>query len=298
MRFRFQGIEVGHTGHRAGEILIEDFDPGYPELRISDVSREGRDGTMPGRDFLGSTTFTFDVATNRKTMSQARQTLAEFLKAWRDSSIRLAAGENVPLEYQAVDDPQWRRVYGRPRRSDNPDFGVLMRQGLARVSLEFEVMEPRIFSGGDDGEYSAQIGQVEGGTSGGGWTFPITFPVAGSAVAGTRTGSITVGGEIPTPAVIEFHGPGSRLALDGNNGWHAGLRDAAVLAADEVITIDPLRGTVTDNFGRSRYGALDKRTPLDGVSLIPGTENIFFSAVDQTRMAHAVIRWREAYTSL
>lgn len=297
MRFRFQGIEVGHTGHRAGEILIEDFDPGYPELRISDVSREGRDGTMPGRDFLGSTTFTFDVATNRKTMSQARQTLAEFLKAWRDSSIRLAAGENVPLEYQAVDDPQWRRVYGRPRRSDNPDFGVLMRQGVAKVSLEFEVMEPRIFSGGDDGESSVTIGQVEG-SLGGGWRFPMTFPVRGSAVAGARAGSVTVGGAETTIAVIEFHGPGSKLSLDGNSGWHVGLRENAQLAADEVITIDPLRGTVTDNFGRSRYGALDKRTPLDGVSLSPGTENIFFSAVDQTRMAHAVIRWREAHMSL
>lgn len=297
MRFRFQGLEVGSTNHRHGQVLIESFDPGYPEVRVSDAPREGRDGTSPGRDFLGSSTWSFEVATNRSTMVEARQTLADFLAAWRDQSIRLAAGESVPLDFQAVDDPRWRRVYGRPRRSDNADFGVLMRQGLARVSLEFEVMDPRTFSGGDDGEFSTRIGQVDG-SLGGGWVFPISFPVAGGAVAGTRAGSVTVGGDVETPAVIEFYGPGSGLSLDGNRGWHVGLRSDVTLAADEVITIDPLTGTVTDNFGRHRYGALDRRTPLDGALLRPGTENVFFSAHDETRQAHAVIRWREAFVSL
>ena len=297
MRIRFQGLELGHTGHRPGDVLITDFDAGNPAIRDSDQSPDGRDGVVPGRDFLGGSSFSFDVATNRSTMVQARETVAEFVTAWRDRSIRLAAGETVPLEYQAVDDPDWRRVYGRPRRSDNPDFGILMRQGVARVSLEFEVMSPLVFSGGDDGEFSARIGQVEG-YRGGGWKFPLTFPVVGSAVAGGRAGTITVGGTQETPAVIEFHGPGAGLSLDGNRGWHVGLRRDVRLAHDEVITIDPLRGTVTDNFGRSRYAALDKRTPLDGVLLDPGTENIFFSALDETRTAHAVIRWREAHISL
>lgn len=297
MRFRFQGLEVGHTGGRAGDMLVTDFDPGSPEVRQSDAPRDGRDGTVAGRDFLGSSTMSWDLASNRSTMVEARETLGLFLAAWRDASVRLAAGQSVPLEFQAVGDPRWRRVYGRPRRVDNPDFGVLMRGGLGRVSCEFEVHDPRTFSAGPSGEFSARIGQVEGSV-GGGWSFPLSFPVVGAAVSGTRVGSLTVGGDVPTPAVIEFHGPGRRLALDGNRGWHVGLRSDVTLAADEVITVDPLRGTVTDNFGRPRYAALDRRTPLDGVQLDPGTENVFFSAIDESRQAHTVVRWREAHMSL
>lgn len=298
MRFRFQGLEIGHTGSRPGEVLIEDFDPGYPEVRVSDSPREGADGTVPGRDFLGSTTLSFELASNRRTMVQARETLREFLRAWRSESIRTDSGALVPLEYQAVDDPSWRRVYGRPRRSDNPDFGVLMRQGLGRVTCEFEVMDVRAFDGGDEGERSTTVSQFEQGVTGGGWTFPISFPVSGAAMAGVREGFIRVGGEVATPVVIEFHGPGRRLALDGNRGWHVGLRDDVTLAYDEVITIDPLAGTVRDNFGEDRYAALDKRTPLDGAQLPPGNENVFFSGFDSTNTAHAVVRWRDAFSSL
>lgn len=298
MRFRFQGLEIGHTGHRAGHVLIEGFDPGYPEVRVSDSPREGSDGTVPGRDFLGSSTLSFDLASNRRTMVEARETLREFLRAWRDQAVRTDSGVVVPLEYQAVDDPRWHRVYGRPRRSDNPDFSALMRQGLGRVTCEFEVMDVRSFAGGELGEQSTTVRQFEQGVTGGGWSFPISFPVSGAAIAGVREGFLSIGGEVATPVVIEFHGPGRRLALDGNRGWHVGLRDDVTLAYDEVITIDPLVGTVRDNFSNDRYGALDKRTPLDGVQLPPGNENVFFSGFDSTNTAHAVVRWRNAFASL
>lgn len=297
MNLRFQGIEIGPDSGDLHGIGIENFDPGSPEVRDSDEHHDGRDGVMPGRDFLGATTLEFDLFTHGETMIEARDALTEFLAAWRDRTLRLAAGETVPLEYQATDDPRWRRVYGRPRRSDNPGFDILMRQGNARISLEFVVMEPRVFAGGDEGEQIAQISQIEG-YYGGGWRFPLRFPIRGSATAGSRVGALAVGGTEATVAIIEFHGPGSRLSLDGNRGWHVGLREDVTLAYDEVITLDPLTGTVTDNFGRTRYAALDRRTPLDGVQLQPGAENVFFSALDPTHSAKAVIRWRDAYSSL
>lgn len=297
MRVRFRGLEVGFTSGRPGDVLVTGFDPTYPELRSSDSPHEGRDGVSPGRDFFGARTMTFELSTNRHTMVEARTTAGLFIRAWRDAAVRLDAGVLVPLEYQAVDDPRWRRVYGRPRRIDDPNFDIIMRQGNAKITCEFEVMEPRIFTGGDEGEFQVRLGQVED-YRGGGWTFPISFPVVGGAVSGTRVGSITVGGDVPTPAVIEFHGPGRKHALDGNRGWHVGLRESVRLAYDETITIDPLRGTVVDNFGNPRYGALDKRTDLTGVQLERGTENVFFSALDDTRQGFSVIRWREAHMSL
>lgn len=297
MRVRFRGLEVGHTSGRPGDVLVTGFDPTYPELRVSDSPREGRDGVSPGRDFFGGRTMTLELATNRSTMVEARTTAGLFIHAWRDASVRLDAGVLVPLEFQAVDDPRWRRVWGRPRRVDDPNFDKIMRQGNAKVTCEFEVMDPRVFSGGDDGEFQVRLGQVEESV-GAGFPVPTLLPASSAPVAGTRVGSITVGGRIPTPAVITFHGPGRRLALDGNRGWHVGLKESVRLAYDESITIDPLAGTVVDNWGNPRFGALDKRTDLDEVPLVPGTENVFFSALDDTRQAFSVIRWREAYMSL
>lgn len=298
MRLRFQGLEVGHTGHRPGDVLVTGFDPGYPEVRSSDSVRGGADGVVPGRDFLGASTLSFDLASNRDTMVEARATIRQFLAAWRDAAVRLDSGVSVPLDFQVVDDPRWYRVYGRPRRSDNPDFGVLMRSGVGRVTCEFDQLDVRTFAGSDSGLSSSAVRQFESGVTGGGWSFPMSFPVSGAAVAGVREGSLSIGGEVATPILIEFHGPGRRLALDGNRGWHVGLRDDVTLAYDEVITIDPLTGTVRDNFGEDRYAALDKRTPLSGVQLTPGMENVFFSGFDQTNTAHAIVRWRDAYSSL
>lgn len=298
MRFRFSGIEVGITSGRRGDLIVEDFDPGYPEVRGSDSPRGGADGTVPGRDFLGSSVLSFDLVSNRRTMREARHTLREFLAAWRDSAVRLDSGVTVPLDFQVVDDPRWYRVYGRPRRSDSPNFGVLMRQGVGRITCEFEQMDVRTFAGSDLGESSSEIRMFEQGVSGGGWSFPLSFPIAGSAVAGVRSGSLGIGGEVATPVVIEFHGPGRRLALDGNRGWHVGLKGDVTLAHDEVITLDPLVGTVKDNRGEDRHAALDKRTPLSGVQLSPGIENVFFSGFDQTNTARAVVRWRDAFSSL
>lgn len=301
MRVRFQGLELGHTGRRPGEVLIENVDWSYPEQRSHDWEREGRDGSVPGRDFLGVRTVSFDLATNRGTMVQARDTAARFLHAWRDRALRDTSGTLVPLEFQAVDDPRWRRVYGRPRRADDPDFGVLMRQGVARVTCDFDVLEPRVFSGGSP--ESVRLNHFPE-QSQGGWYAPFVFPLMSERVTGSRAGYLRVGGELPTPATVTFGGPGRAFSLDGSRGWHVGLKQDVSLAWDERLEINPLLGTVQSYFTdapdrrTNRFGALDRRSTLSRISIDPGEENVFFSAVDDTNDSFAVIEWREAFSSI
>ncbi|MDS2172527.1 hypothetical protein Q7C18_07465 [Nesterenkonia sp. CL21] len=298
MLVRFQDIEVGQVGGPRN-VVIENFEPSYPEIRSSDAARESRDGVLPGRDYFGARTLGFDLVSNRHTMAAARESIAEFLTAWRDTKVRLVAGAMVPLEYRAVDDPRWRRVIGRPRRADEPTFDFQMRQGVGRFTVEFEVLQPQVYAGGEEGLNRVRFNQVADFTPGG-WRWPRDpgWPVLGQTVTGTREGSITVTGTETTPAIVTFHGPGRRFSLDGNRGWHVGLDPEVTLAADEAITIDPLAGTVTDNFGRSRFGALDRRSGLYDVQLQPGSENVFFSADDVTLEAHAVLSWRSAYSTM
>lgn len=296
MLVHYQGIELGQVSPKRGGVKVSAIDFSYPESRTSDNPREARDGVTPGRDYLGARTMSIDCFTDGKTMTEARSLAAEVLGRWRDASTRLAAGVLAPLDFQAVDDAEVRRVYGRPRRADDPNFGVIMRQGRAEFTLEFDVMDANFYAGGDGGEQSATIRVVAGG-SGTGWRFPIIWPVRTEAVAERREGALQVTGELPTAALISFHGPGRRFSLDGNRGWHVGLNSSVELAYDEVLTIDPLAGTVRDNFGRDRYGALDRRSRLTGIQLRPGVENVFFSAEDQSNTAHAVVSWRPAYPS-
>ncbi|GAA4923492.1 hypothetical protein [Nesterenkonia rhizosphaerae] len=296
MRVRFEGLEIGSTERRHGDVVISDMDFGSTEYVTADQQQEGRDGVTPGRDYLRGTIAAFTISSNQRTMRQAREVLSEFLAAWRDRKRRLTPGLLVPLEYSPLDmDGEWFRIYGRPRSNDSYIFDHLMRQGVGTVNLEFEQLEPRFFAGGEAGEQQATI-RATAAASGTGWTFPLTFPVSSPGPPEPASTVITVSGSEPTPPIIEFHGPGRRFQINGNAGWHMGLDPDVELAADEVITIDPLSRTVTDNFGRPR-SVLDLRSALGQIELHPGTETLFFSAEDVTGTAHAIIRWRDAYAS-
>lgn len=304
MRIRFAGLEVGQSGQRAGDMIVSAVDWAYTDIRDSDYEREGRDGVLPGRDFLGARVVSFDLATNRQTMVEARRTAALFLTEWRRRALRDSAGTLVPLEFQAVDDPRWRRVYGRPRQSDDPGFDVLMRQGVGRITCEFKVFEPLVFSGGDPEE--STLRKFESSSVGGWKPYDggFWFPLMSEGSSGSREGFLNVGGTEPTPPVITFCGPGSSFSLDGNRGWHVGLKPGVRLAYDECLEVDPLLGTVqsyfTDNQSvrSDRFGALDRRTTLSRVRLQPGPENVFFSAIDDTNQSSAVVQWREAFSTL
>ena len=296
MQIRIGGLEIGRADGPLGPVGVSDFDPSYPEIRSSDNPREARDGVIPGRDYLGSRRLSFDVWTNRQSMKEARDTIGEVLRVWRDQRTRLVSGALVPLDYRATDDPRWKRVYGRPRRADDPDFGVLMRGGRAESSLEFEVFDPLVY---DEALQEVTLRVVEGSTAGDSWIPPWTWPVVPSAgTTERRPGALQIDGQERTPVMVEFHGPGSRFSIDGSRGWHVGLKPNVTLAYDESIFIDPLTRTVTDNFGNDRSGTLDRRTYLTDVGLAPGMENVFFSAVDPSHRAYTVISWRPAYASL
>lgn len=297
MRFRIAGYEFGQDREVPHPVRVRDFSSSGAAVRSSDTERMAGDGVVPGMDLLGANTWAIECSTDASDMVAARDRVSEMKRIWQHEGRRTEAARLVPLDYKLAGDDRWRRVLGRPRHFAEPTPDIYMLGGLAKFGAEFEVMDHRIYAGGADGLQQVSIGQVADST-GGGWTFPISFPVTTGAVSGTRTGAITVGGDVTTPAEVTFYGPGSRLVLRGSSGWHVGLRSDVTLAHDESITLDPVAGTVIDNWGRNRAGVLDRRTPLDSVELDPGGENIFFSAVDETRSASATIRWRDAHIGI
>lgn len=297
MRIRYAGIDLGP----GFPIEIQDFDPSFPEMRTNDNPREARDGVIPGNDFFGARTVTVEAFTNGSTMQEARESVSALLRVWRGDRVRLSAGRSAPLDFRPDGATVWRRLYGRPRNVDDPNFGIAMVQGQSDFTLEFEVMDPLVYIGGEDEAQREELRIVE--APGGGsnwvpdpvWNWPVT---PGEGELEQRAGSIDVGGFLPTALSVEFHGPGRRFLIRGVNGLHVGLRPSVELAYDESIFIDPLEGTVLDNWGNSRYGVLDDETLLTDLTINPGLENLFFSADDSTHTARAAIEWRPADSSL
>lgn len=296
MRFRYRGIEFGnHPDGKRGPINVRSFDPAGAEVRSQDHDRLGRDGVVPGREFLGAATWAIELTTNAQYAHEAREIYSQLQAAWQDPSQRWAAGELYGLDYEARGTGEWRRVYGRPRSFDPANGDVLMVQGAAKFGVEFEVLDPRYFSGGDPHKHTlTHASELRGG-----WSFPVAFPLRSATTVGTRQGALTNAGTRETPVFIEFTGPITNPRLRGSNGWLVGWN--GTLLYDERLVIDPMRHAVTkydgDGRGVNGFSGMTRSSQLSRISIPPGLTNTFFSGVDETHSSTAVIQWRDAYQS-
>lgn len=298
MRFRIGGVEFGsppHGGH--GPVLVRSFDPAGAEVRSQDHNRLGRDGVMPGRDFLGAATWSFELSTNMRFASEAREVYSRLQAVWHDPGTRGSAGELVALDYEARGTNEWRRVYGRPRSFDPATGDVFMTQGRADFGCEFEVLDPRFFSGSESGLREHTLtheSELQGG-----WTFPARFPLMSQVAVGAREGALTNSGTVDTPVHVVFRGPISDPVVRSGNGWEVGFRGS--LRRDERVEIDPVRHTVIkydgDGRGTNAFSGLTRKSQLSRLSIPPGLTNVFFSGADDTHSSTAVVQWRDAYQS-
>lgn len=299
MKIRIGGLEIGQTPE-GGDTPIKILDDvGLPgaQVRTSDHQRLGRDGVMPGRDFLGTAVWSLSMETLGRYASEARDLVSQLQAVWQDSAHRGRAGRMVALDYLAGGTQEWRRVYGRPRSFDPPKPDIFMYGGFARFGAEFEVLDPRFFSGSDEGLHEHTLtheGEVTGG-----WTFPVTFPLSSPRATGQRQGALTNSGSTDTPVSVTFHGPVVDPRLSSGTGWEVAWRGE--LLHDERLEIDPMVGVVErvrgDGSRVADFSGFSRTFDPDKVSIPPGLTNVFFSGQDDTQTSSAVVQWRDAYQS-
>ena len=121
-----------------------------------------------------------------------------------------------------------------------------------------------------------------------------TFPLVMSQPS-QRAGQIVVGGTLPTPLVVEVHGPISNPVVACLGDWSLQLRTS--LGAGRVVTLDARawRRTITDQAGASYAGALARPGRLSSMVVRPGARQIVLSGQDTSGTAHAVVRWRPLF---
>ena len=286
MKFAFAGIGFGGP---AGVLIVTGFAPAPAEVLASDTPRAGRDGSIVGSDYLGASTWAFDLFTNRADFAGALTAAAALESAWKDPAIRLTPNRTVPLSYEIAG--RWRRVYGRPGQFLGPVGDVRDLQGAGAITCDFRVTDPLHY---DDEETTVVLTVVPATT--GGLQAPLAAPLSTVRSSAPRAGQVVNAGDAATPLKVVFHGPVTDPWVRSSGGLEVGLTGS--LAYDQAITVDPLAGTVTRQDGSPAAGLLTRKTRLTGTLLQPGPTELTFGGTDPTGTATATLSWRNAYTSI
>lgn len=283
-------FQLGDTVWGDGtELIVEGGDMPMPEVRDEDAENPLGHGGFAGRDRLGFTSWSWDLATDTGADDDPRHALHVFedlADTWRES-INLAPGELLPLRYRVFG--RTRRVYGRPRRLDTPKPDLLTRLGQARGAIDFKLFDPFTY---DDVEQSIVVGQI--GTEAGVLVWPFTWPALWGVQPGQSAGVLDVGGRAPTPLMVDFRGPVTNPWLRIGD-WTIGL--VGTVAAGKTVTVDTRApGSITLN-GQSVRTMLAQNARLSG-RVKPGPTQVSYGGMDPTNSSSVMIRWRSAYYSI
>lgn len=262
------------------------FDPGANDWLIQDQDDPFSGATRMGRDVRTGSTFTWALHVNQTTEMDALDALDELADAWAPDGLQGA--ETMVLRYKVGG--RTRRVYGRPRRfASNPDNRSL--SGMIPVTADFKRVDPLFY---DDSPESTVLGLAY--TSSGGFVFPVTFPVL-TQPGGYQTGSVFVSGRRKTWPIIRIDGPVVNPQIHTDQ-WDLNL--TLNLNEGHYVEIDtrPWKRTVTLDGTSAIPGALNAKTRLRDLFLMPGQQAFGFRGISGTGTASATISWYPAYASL
>lgn len=289
-QFSLAGVTFG-LGTDIG--MIENgWQPGSPELRVNHVNSPGASGRRFSREFLGATTWGFSLYTNVGNEEEAWERVATLRDAWRslgDEADVVDSEVVLPLTYRIAG--QDRMVYGRPQAFDIVVDNTSL-SGRIAIEANFELAYP-IYFDADERSFTLSILpplNLEAGV-----IIPAIVPFVSSSSESSRSTSIVVGGDRPTPVVIELHagtGPldNARVEINGNP-----IQLTDPVHPNDPVIIDPrpwARSVATLSGGAVGVDARVSR--LSKLWLPPGTHEIVLTGTDPTSSASTVIRWNNA----
>lgn len=290
MKIKLGNVEAGGN---TGKLIITAFTPGSTDVRTNYVDRPNGDGQMVGTDYLGASTWAFDIATNTKTLKEAATEVASFEGEWKKPSTRLTS--NVPVALKYTHGGSWYKVYGRPGKFTGFTPNVHATLGVGLITCDFTQTNPLHFADVENKEILNIIPATTGG-----FKAPLIAPLTTRKSSAERAGFVDNLGNAATPLKIKFIGPAKNPKIRSAKGWEIGY--VGTLAYDQHVIIDPLMGTVLLYTGVSSgvnvAGRLTVRTRLSAVTLPVGRSEFFFSGEDVTGTAKAELMWNNAYTSM
>lgn len=272
-------------------IVLEDgLDTGSAEIRDQDADMPRGDGSLFGRDTLGSPTWSFTLGV-RSDAADVYEKLAALANVWRADHNRNSPGAVSTLAFSRNGREQV--VFGRPRR-----FAVVPAKfadpEFQTVEAQFKLLDPFIYSGE---EQSLRMGLIETASTGG-LVLPETLPWSLAANQGTRKGIVTVGGFTATPLKVRIYGPTVQSTLTNVQITAPGftLKLNTTIAPNQMVEVDTRTRTVMSD-GISLAGHLSADSRL-GTKLLPGSTEFTFYGEDSSYTSQAEFLWRDAEYSV
>lgn len=293
MHIRFDGFEIGCD--HDDDVFIRTYEVGETAIDDHDTPRVGRDGVMPGSDYLRGAQWLFELgAHDQGGTAGVLAKFGELERRWKAWANR--TNGNVALEYSTSHDGVWHRIYGRPRQYLPPGVGFQSDQGRGSAQIAFQQQDPLHYSV----DYGTTTISVAPGATGG-VEVPLVLPLEFVTTGGTRDHWVRNDGDADAPVTLVFHGPAQNPQVRLQGGWV--FRINGTLAWDETLTVDPMTHTakltsstlpgherdVFNMLGGSRFS--DLRIP-------PGQSVLEFTAVDDTYQASVDVSWPHTSISM
>src|SRR5699024_6108758 len=293
MHIRFDGYEIGCT--HDDDVYITQYETGEMAVDDHDSPRLGRDGVMPGTDYLRGAQWLFELSTHRQDGTSG--VLGQFgelerrWKAWANRSNGAAV-----LEYQSSHDAPWHKIYGRPRQYLPPTVGGLTKQGRGKAQIAFQQLDPLHYSVDED---TTSIGVAPGAS--GGLVARIRVPIRVARTGGTLDRHAVNNGSADAPVTLRFDGPVRDPEVRLQGDWRFTIRGS--LEWDEYLVIDPMNRTATvysttSNRTRTAYTMIANGSRFSDLLLPPGQNSLQFTAIDDTYTASVTASWPHTSISM
>ena len=259
-------------------------------VRNQDQPQPNGDGSVMGVDYLEPGLWQFKLFTNGEDEASVHAALEELGLAWRADAYRKEPGKATGLRYRMNN--RTRVVYGRPRRFEYP-FGAEYVSGRVPITADFQTVSELFF---DDYENSLDVDFKE--PEAGGFVTPFTAPLTSDTSPDNEPYTLTVGGLLATPVMVDFIGPldNTGILIDGEP-FIAFQND---VPGDITATVDarPWVTSVTRSDGGGVAGLLSPRSRMPKMLLEPGEHTVTLLGSTPDGTGKARIRWHSAYPSV
>lgn len=277
------------------------FAPGSTDWAIQDSENAQNGTTGFGRDRLLGPSWNWQLHVNRDDAAGALESLRAFRKAWHWLHGRDTPGKVTALRFQL--EGEQRRIYGRPRRFEAPPDNKILG-GYVPISVDFKCVDGFVY---DDVMQSVvmRLGETlvvdeEAVDSGGGFVFPVVFPVETLPPKQSQAPQFAIEGDAPAYPIVRFEatsGPlvNPRLITDE---WSLSMD--YTIASGQFVEVDtrPWRMTALLNGDptASVAGFLGRRERMSKIRFNPGRFQARFLG-SSSGVGTCAVRWAATWNS-
>lgn len=270
---------------------VFEFSHEKPEIRDNTSQRAREDGTNRGRDWLSGTTASFEIGVWVNGSAQGVLDAVSALRAvWYGDQCRREPGKRAVLRMKRPGRDTV-RVYGRPGVFKPASMNDVAA-GYVPIVCEFDCDDGYFYS---DVEYTLSVPYIPNTL--GGLVGPLIGPIY-ATVAGSASGQLQVGGELPAWLGWRPRGPISDPLIEVVGRWDAKLRGD--IAYDTSVTVDPSpwMRTARTAAGANWSGKFTAdSTRMSRMQVPPGASQVLLRGYDPTGTSSLDLFWRSVWAS-